>query len=109
MKSLFVTYVLLFALTGVACADDYVNGYYKNNGTYVQPYTRSAPDNSYNNNYNVQGNYNPSTGQQGTDHRTYNDRTPEYNQKTYGNSEYEPTPAYNYNTNNNSNTYRKRY
>ena len=26
------------------CADEYVHGYYRSNGTYVQPYFRSDPD-----------------------------------------------------------------
>lgn len=30
----------------------YVNGYYKSNGTYVQPYTRSLPNSNSNYYYN---------------------------------------------------------
>lgn len=44
----------------------YAQGHYRRNGTYVQPYRRSAPDSSYSNNYSSQGNVNPYTGQQGT-------------------------------------------
>jgi len=47
-------------------ADVYTQGYYRQNGTYVQPYHRSAPDNNQYNNYGTQGNYNPYTGQQGS-------------------------------------------
>jgi len=39
-----------------------VNGYYRKDGTYVQPHTRSAPDDSPTNNYSMPGNYNPNTG-----------------------------------------------
>jgi hypothetical protein len=66
-----------------------VNGYTRKDGTYVAPYERSAPDNSYNNNWSVRGNTNPYTGEEGTKSPTFNDRTPQYNTKTYGNPGYE--------------------
>lgn len=40
-----------------------VSGYYRKNGTYVQPYYRSSPDGNPYNNYSYPGNYNPYTGQ----------------------------------------------
>jgi len=43
-----------------------VNGYFKSNGTYVQPHYRSSPDKSVNNNWSTKGNFNPYTGKQGT-------------------------------------------
>lgn len=45
---------------------DYVNGYYRKDGTYVAPYHRSSPNNTQRDNYSTYGNYNPYTGQQGT-------------------------------------------
>jgi hypothetical protein len=39
-----------------------VKGYYRKDGTYVRPHTRSAPDSSPYNNYGMPGNYNPNTG-----------------------------------------------
>ena len=107
MKRIIILTALL-SMTSFAHADENVRGYYKSNGTYVQPYTRSTPDNSYNNNYDVKGNTNPTTGESGTSSRTWNDKTPEYNQKTYGNPSYESTPSYNYNSGN-SGVYRKKY
>lgn len=48
-------------------ADDVsVKGYFRRDGTYVQPHMRSAPDSSYNNNWSTSPNVNPYTGQQGT-------------------------------------------
>src|SRR6185369_4788225 len=44
----------------------HVNGYFKSNGTYVQPHYRSAPDGNFNNNWSTKGNVNPYTGKQGT-------------------------------------------
>lgn len=43
-----------------------VKGYFRRDGTYVQPHMRSTPDNSYNNNWSTYPNVNPYTGQQGT-------------------------------------------
>jgi hypothetical protein len=66
---------LALALTSTAWgADVYVHGYTRSNGTYVEPYHRSAPDNTQMNNYSTQGNVNPYTGQQGTRQPT----TPSY-------------------------------
>ena len=43
-----------------------VRGYFRKDGTYVAPRRRSAPDNSFDNNWSTQGNVNPFTGQPGT-------------------------------------------
>jgi hypothetical protein len=40
-----------------------VDGYTRQDGTYVQPYQRTAPDRSSFNNYEMPGNYNPNTYQ----------------------------------------------
>lgn len=85
MKTVVTLMALLLATTS-AFADQYVNGYTRKDGTYVNGYYRSSPDSSYNNNYSVRGNTNPYTGERGTNSPTYNDRTPEYNRSTYGDS-----------------------
>lgn len=46
--------------------DVYVNGYYRKDGTYVQPHYRSAPDGNPYNNYSFPGNVNPYTGERAT-------------------------------------------
>jgi hypothetical protein len=59
--------LILAALVVVsAFADEYVQGYVRRDGTYVQPHFRSAPDSNPFNNYSTQGNTNPYTGQTGT-------------------------------------------
>lgn len=64
MKKILFSIVIF---TGLAAqADVYVNGYYRNNGTYVQPHYRTSPDSSVYNNYSTQGNINPYTGSYGT-------------------------------------------
>lgn len=55
-----------FSSSSVTAADVYVSGYYKKDGTYVQPHYRSDPDSSTNNNWSTRGNVNPHTGKSGT-------------------------------------------
>lgn len=88
MKSL-IALLILMAIAATCFADQRVNGYTRKDGTYVNGYTRSDSDSSYNNNYSTKGNTNPYTGEEGSRPRTYNDNTPEYNTKTYGNPGYE--------------------
>ena len=55
--------IALAALSAPAsAADTYVDGYYRSNGTYVQPHYRTAPNGNPYDNYNYPGNYNPNRG-----------------------------------------------
>lgn len=67
MKILFLSFALALAVfqgTAIARGNDvHVNGYYRSNGTYVQPHVRTAPDHTPTNNYSYPGNTNPYTGQ----------------------------------------------
>lgn len=45
-----------------AISQVYVEGYYRQDGTYVQSHYRSSPDGNPYNNYSFPGNYNPYTG-----------------------------------------------
>lgn len=65
MKRLILTAVLLSVST-ISIADTSVNGYIRNDGTYVAPHMRSNPDSSTYNNYSSQGNTNPYNGREGT-------------------------------------------
>jgi hypothetical protein len=47
-------------------AGEFVNGYIKNDGTYVQPHMKSSPDGNVWNNWSTKGNVNHYTGQPGT-------------------------------------------
>ena len=58
--------ILLAILPTLAMADNYVNGYYRSNGTYVDSYWRSDADSSPYNNYSYPGNTNPYTGKTAT-------------------------------------------
>lgn len=68
MKNLMTKLVAGFLIlsTQQAFAQVNVDGYYRRDGTYVQPHHRTQPDNSLLNNYSTQGNVNPYTGQSGT-------------------------------------------
>jgi len=72
----------LLVASGIACADNYVQGYVRKDGTYVQPHYQTAPDSTRMNNYSTQGNVNPYTGQAGT-HNPYNQpqQQPTYQQQ----------------------------
>jgi hypothetical protein len=72
----------------------YVKGYYRKDGTYVQPHYRTDPDGIPYNNFSYPGNYNPNTGEITTGDPTkyldryYNRRsnvytTPSINTKIY--------------------------
>jgi hypothetical protein len=90
MKRLFVLAILclLLALTTdlFAQSGGYVRGYTRNDGTYVQPYHRTAPDGNRYNNYSTEGNVNPYTGKRGTV-EPYSTPTPSpYNSPNYNNN-----------------------
>lgn len=57
--------ILVLLLAGVLTSEvlaGSVRGYFRRDGTYVQPHQRSNPDGNPYNNYNFPGNYNPNTG-----------------------------------------------
>jgi hypothetical protein len=84
MKTIFITLTLILALAGIVTAGEYVSPYFRSDGTLVQGHYRSRADSSHNNNYSTQGNSNPYTGERGTQAPTWNDRSPDYNQRTSG-------------------------
>jgi hypothetical protein len=47
-------------------AQTHVDGYFRRDGTYVQPHMRSAPDRNPSNNWSYPGNTNPYTGERTT-------------------------------------------
>ena len=58
--------LLILILSAPVYADQFVNGYYRKNGTYVQPHYRSRANYTKFDNYSTRGNYNPYTGQRGS-------------------------------------------
>jgi len=60
---LIVSLVVLVSFLTVSWAEaGRVSGYYRKDGTYVQPHYRTNPDRNPYNNYSYPGNYNPNTG-----------------------------------------------
>jgi hypothetical protein len=49
-----------------AMADEYVRGYTRQDGTHVDGYYRTDPNNTQYDNYSTKGNVNPYTGKAGT-------------------------------------------
>lgn len=75
--------MLLVLVASAALAQSvYTRGYYRSNGTYVQPHYSSRPDGNTFNNYGTRGNYNPYTGATGTRNPYPTYTTPSYS--TYG-------------------------
>ena len=58
--------LFLIGLSSAAHASEWVNGYLKRDGNYVQGYYRSKADGYQFNNYSAYGNVNPYTGKVGT-------------------------------------------
>jgi hypothetical protein len=85
MRSLLAAIVLLPLIAQHASAQDvYHRGYYRQNGTYVQPHYQTRPDSSIYNNYSTYPNVNPYTGRVGTVN-PYNSYTrPSYSYPGYG-------------------------
>lgn len=81
MKRIAMVIMLLVAAT--ASADQWVNGYTKKDGTYVEGHYRSSPNQYRYDNYSSQNNSNPYTGQQGSGRNEWSS-TPQYND-SYGN------------------------
>jgi hypothetical protein len=62
-----IAVMMMLLLTGVLATDVFagsVRGYYRKDGTYVQPHQRANPAGNLSNNYSLPGNYNynPNTG-----------------------------------------------
>ena len=60
-----LTLIVLLSLGQIVLADQYVSGYYRQNGAYVQPHYQTQSNNNTYDNYSTRGNSNPYTGQQG--------------------------------------------
>jgi len=59
MKKYLLLFLSAFALPAAVIADIPVKGYYRSNGTYVQPYRRTRPNSTKLDNYSYPGNSNP--------------------------------------------------
>ena len=96
MKNLFLFISFLFATANsFAQTSTYVSGYTNSNGTYVQGYYRSTPNDTRNDNYSTVGNVNPYTGSYGTKPADNSYVAPSTNTApTYTAPTYYSTPTY---------------
>lgn len=72
-----ITIILLVGIAGTAMAGR-VGGYFRSNGTYVQPHYRSNPNGSVTDNYSFKGNSNPYTGREGSNYYRHSTSSPYY-------------------------------
>jgi|LSQX01.1.fsa_nt_gb hypothetical protein len=78
MKKLFLVSVVLFIVSVSLSSQTRVNGYFKSNGTYVQPHVRSSRNSTNHDNWSTAGNTNPYTGNIGTVAKDYSNRASNY-------------------------------
>lgn len=62
---LFIILTMIAIGSSASARDVFVNGYVRQNGTYVQPHMRTAPNNNAFDNYSTKGNINPYNGNAG--------------------------------------------
>jgi len=84
LKKAILGAAIVFTASASAWADVYVHGYYRGNGTYVQPHYRSNSDGNPYNNWSFPGSVNPHTGRFATGNpdtylQNYNHRLPRLN------------------------------
>lgn len=75
-KAIFILAVAAALTVTAAFADEYVNGYMRQDGTYVQPHFRSDSNSTKIDNYSSKGNTNPYTGERGAQRNEYNTNQP---------------------------------
>ena len=73
MKALLIVLCVWILASTATSADVAVKGYYRKNGTYVQPHYRSDPNGTKADNWSTFGNINPHTGKIGT--KRYNENS----------------------------------
>ena len=59
MKQILI--ILITLISNISFGQVHVRGYFRSNGTYVQPHERTRPNSTITDNYSYQGNYNPNT------------------------------------------------
>lgn len=65
MKKTMVILAAILCCAVTAAADEYVNGYSRKDGTYVEGHYRTSPNSNPYDNYSSKGNTNPYTGGRG--------------------------------------------
>ncbi|WP_418990163.1 hypothetical protein [Alistipes sp.] len=71
MKKLLLVLCGMMLIPVLTCAQEYVKGYYRKDGTYVQGHYRSKKNDTNHDNYATKQNKNPYTGKKGTIPKDY--------------------------------------
>ena len=79
-KLLFLAIFASFACISFGQNTTTTSGYYKSNGTYVQPYVKTTPNTTNTDNWSTQPNTNPYTGTTGTRAADYTPQAQNYGQ-----------------------------
>lgn len=75
-----ITIILLLIISCVVLSyAEYVSGYYRKDGTYVNGYHRTHKNDTVRDNYSHKGNYNPYTNEYGTNRDIHNKTSEYYN------------------------------
>lgn len=74
----FFLWLLILIFNHNSYADEWVDGYTKRDGTYVNGHFKSSPNSTNLDNYSTQGNSNPYTGESGTRARDYSPEASRY-------------------------------
>ena len=77
--------LLVCAIALPVAAQSYVKPHVRKDGTYVDGHYRSRPNSTVDDNYSTRGNFNPYTGERGTEPRSYERpyQSPSYTSPTY--------------------------
>ncbi|MBW6425744.1 hypothetical protein KX729_30595 [Rhizobium sp. XQZ8] len=86
MKTLIAAFCLLAGATAANAGS--VDGYFRNNGTYVAPHYRSNSNGSVTDNYSYKGNSNPYSGSTGTSKYGHDTTSPYFNGTPGSNGKY---------------------
>jgi hypothetical protein len=80
MKATIFTISAFFLLLAheASARDNYIKGYTRKDGSYVEPHYRSSPDSTVTNNHSYEDNYNPYTGNAGDNHYKNDITSPYY-------------------------------
>lgn len=87
MKKIFTLFIILISIYNYSQVA--VKGYYRKNGTYVQPHVRTAPNSTVTDNYSYRGNYNPNTEYTTTSSRSSSPTTYNYYNNSSSTSNYD--------------------
>jgi len=80
LSFIFVSFLFFPLITGAQTNPNhvYVPGHYNSNGTYIQGYYKTAPNNTINDNFSTKPNINPYTGKVGTVNPTNSNQNNSY-------------------------------